>query len=200
MDRRLLAALATPAIALSVSACGINSVPAAEETAKARWADVQAQYQRRANLIPNLVATVKGYAQHENDVLTQVTEARSRASSVQLSAEDLKDPAKVKAFQDAQGSLSQSLGRLLVTTEAYPDLKADQSFLSLQNQLEGTENRITIAIRDYNEAVRAYNTMIRTFPDIIGAKLVHGAKPMTPFEATTPNADQAPKVDFGTKG
>ncbi|PZO90011.1 MAG: hypothetical protein DI623_08365 [Sphingomonas sanxanigenens] len=200
MDRRLLAALATPAIALSVSACGINSVPAAEETAKARWADVQAQYQRRANLIPNLVATVKGYAQHENDVLTQVTEARSRASSVQLSADDLKDPAKVKAFQDAQGSLSQSLGRLLVTTEAYPDLKADQNFLSLQSQLEGTENRITIAIRDYNEAVRAYNTMIRTFPDIIGAKLVHGAKPMTPFEATTPNADQAPKVDFGTKG
>ena len=200
MDRRLIAALAAPALALSVSACGINTVPAAEETAKARWADVQTQYQRRASLIPNLVATVQGYAKQEKSVLTEVTEARSRASSIQLSANDLADPAKVKAFQDAQGSLSQSLGRLLVTTEAYPDLKSNQNFLALQSQLEGTENRIAVSLRDYNEAVRAYNTRIRTFPDMIGAKLVHGAKPLTPFEATTPGADQAPKVNFDTKG
>ncbi|WP_414900629.1 LemA family protein [Sphingomonas flavalba] len=199
MDRRFLAMFAVPALVMPLSACGINSVPTAEETAKARWADVQTQYQRRADLIPNLVATVQGYAAQEKSVLTEVTEARARASSTQLSADDLNDPAKVKAFQDAQGTLGQSLGRLLTTFEAYPDLKSNQNFLALQSQLEGTENRIAIALRDYNEAVRAYNTRIRTFPDMIGAKLVHGAKPLTPFEATAPNADRAPKVDFGAK-
>ncbi|EQB32879.1 LemA family protein [Sphingobium ummariense] len=183
--------------ALTLSACGINSVPAAEEEAKAKWADVQAQYQRRANLIDNLVATVKAAGKQEQDTLTKVTEARAKATSVQINAEDLSDPAKVAQYQAAQAQLSQGLGRLLASVEAYPDLKTNQNFLELQSQLEGTENRIAISIRDYNEAVRAYNTRIRTFPDAIGAKIIHGAKPMTPFQATTPGAEEAPKVDFG---
>ena len=180
----------------ALAGCGINSVPTAEELAKARWADVQNEYQRRADLVPNLVATVKGFAAQEKEVLTQVTEARARATSVQISADDLDDPAKLSQFGDAQGSLSQALGRLLMVTENYPDLKSNQNFLALQSQLEGTENRISIARRDYNEAVRAYNTRIRTFPDAIGAKVFYGAKPMTPFEATTPNAQNAPTVAF----
>lgn len=183
--------------ALVLSACGINSVPTAQEEAKAKWADVQAQYQRRSNLIGNLVATVKGAAKQEQDTLVRVTEARAKATSVQVSAEDLSDPAKVAQFQEAQAQLSQGLGRLLASVEAYPELKSNQNFLELQSQLEGTENRIAVAIRDYNEAVRAYNTRIRTFPDAIGAKLIHGAKPMTPYQATTPGAEEAPKVDFG---
>ncbi|BBD98744.1 LemA family protein [Sphingobium amiense] len=183
--------------ALALSACGINSVPTAEETAKAKWADVQAQYQRRANLIGNLVATVKAAGKQEQETLTRVTEARAKASSIQINAADLNDPAKVAQYQEAQAQLSQGLGRLLATAEAYPDLKTNENFLQLQSQLEGTENRIAVAIRDYNEAVQAYNTRIRTFPDAIGAKLIHGAKPMTPFQATTPGAEEAPKVDFG---
>lgn len=183
--------------AFALSACGINSVPAAEEVAKAKWADVQAQYQRRANLIDNLVATVKAAGKLEQDTLVKVTEARSKATSVQVNAADLSDPAKVQQFQQAQAQLSQGLGRLIATAEAYPDLKANANFQDLQSQIEGTENRIAVAIRDYNEAVRAYNTRIRTFPDAIGAKIIHGAKPMTPFQATTPGAEEAPKVDFG---
>ena len=183
--------------ALALSACGINSVPTAEEAAKAKWADVQAQYQRRANLIGNLVATVKAAGKQEQETLTRVTEARAKASSIQVNATDLNDPAKVAQYQQAQAQLSQGLGRLLATVEAYPDLKTNENFLQLQSQLEGTENRIAVAIRDYNEAVQAYNTRIRTFPDAIGAKLIHGAKPMTPFQATTPGAEEAPKVDFG---
>lgn len=184
----------------SLSACGINSIPTAEEEAKAKWADVQNQYQRRADLIPNLVATVKGYASHEERTLTEVTEARAKATSVNVTADDLTDPAKMAAFQQAQGQLSQGLGRLMVAVEAYPQLKADQNFLALQSQIEGTENRIAVARRDYNEAVRQYNTTIRTFPAIIGAKVIYGAKPMVPFEAVTPGADQAPTVSFDTSG
>jgi LemA protein len=157
---------------------------------------VQNEYQRRADLIPNLVNTVKGYAKQESQVLTEVTQARARATGVNVSAEDLDNPEKLKQFADAQGALSQSLGRLLVVTENYPDLKSNQNFLALQSQLEGTENRITIARRDYNEAVQAYNTRIRTFPDAIGAKVFYGAKPMATFEATTPNAEGAPTVTF----
>jgi len=183
-------------MALALAGCGLNSVPTAEETAKARWADVQNEYQRRADLVPNLVATVKGYAAQEKSVLTEVTEARAKATSIQVSADDLQDPAKLQQFGAAQGSLSQALGRLLMVTENYPDLKSNQNFLALQSQLEGTENRITIARRDYNEAVRAYNTRIRTFPDAIGAKIFYGAKPMTTFEATAPNAQTAPTVSF----
>ena len=182
------------ALALPLAACGLNSVPTAEETAKARWADVQNEYQRRADLIPNLVATVKGYARQESDVLTRVTEARAGAGRVQLSGEDLTDPAKVQAFERAQGAVTLSLQRL---QEAYPDLKSNQNFLSLQSQLEGTENRITIARRDYNGAVQDYNTRIRTFPDAVGAKIFYGAKPMVPFQATTPGAETAPTVNFG---
>ena len=189
-------ALLAPVAALSLSACGVNSIPTAEENAKAKWADVENQYQRRADLIPNLVATVKGYATHEQQTLEGVTNARAKATSVTLNADDLSDPAKVQAFQDAQNQLSGALGRLLAVSEAYPQLKADQQFLALQSQLEGTENRITVARSDYNQAVQAYNTRIRTFPDAIGAKIIYGAKPITPFKATSANADQAPKVSF----
>jgi LemA protein len=194
-DRRLSYLLA-PVAALSLSACGINSIPTAEETVKARWADVQNQYQRRADLIPNLVATVKGYAAQEKDVLIGVTEARAKASSVTVTSDQLTDPKALENFGAAQGALSQSLGRLLVTVEKYPDLKSNQNFLALQSQLEGTENRISIARRDYNSAVQAYNTRIRTFPDIIGAKVIYGAKPMVPFTATAPNAAAPPTVSF----
>jgi LemA protein len=188
--------LLAPLAALSLAGCGINSVPTAEEQVNAKWGDLQADYQRRSDLIPNLVATVKGYAQQEKSVLTQVTEARAKATSVQLNAGDLNDPGKVQAFQNAQNQLSGSLGRLLVSVEAYPDLKSNQNFLALQDQLEGTENRIEIARRDYNEAVREYNTLIRTFPTAIGAKVFYGAKPKVPFEAAAA-AQNAPAVNFG---
>ncbi|HEX8936978.1 MAG TPA: LemA family protein [Sphingomicrobium sp.] len=188
--------LFAPLAALSLAGCGINSVPTAEEQVNAKWGDLQADYQRRADLIPNLVATVRGYAQQEKTVLTQVTEARAKATSVQLNAGDLSNPAKVQAFQSAQNQLSGSLGRLLVSVEAYPDLKSNQNFLALQDQLEGTENRIEIARRDYNESVREYNTLIRTFPTAIGAKVFYGAKPKVPFEAAAA-AQAAPTVNFG---
>ena len=185
--------------AFSLAGCGINSVPTAEENVNAKWGNVQNEYQRRADLVPNLVNTVKGYAQQEKSVLTEVTEARAKASSIQLNAKDLDDPAKVKQFQDAQQQLGGSLGRLLATFEAYPNLKSNQNFLTLQAQLEGTENSILVARKDYNEAVQAYNTRIRTFPDAIGAKVFYGAKPKVPFEAAS-GADTAPKVDFNTTG
>lgn len=197
VPRHLRSALLPLTAAFALSACGINSVPTAEEEAKAKWADVQAQYQRRANLTGNLVATVKAAGKQEQETLTRVTEARAKATSIQINAEDLSDPAKVAQYQAAQAQLSQGLGRLLASVEAYPDLKTNENFLQLQSQLEGTENRIAVAIRDYNGAVQAYNTRIRTFPDAIGAKLIHGAKPMTPFQAVTPGAEAAPKVDFG---
>ena len=191
--------LLAPLAALTLAGCGLNSVPTAEEQVNAAWGNLQADYQRRADLIPNLVNTVKGYATQERTVLTQVTEARAKASSIQLNAGDLDDPAKVKAFADAQGQLGGSLGRLLATFEAYPDLKSNQNFLALQDQLEGTENRINASRRDYNEAVRGYNTRIRTFPDAIGAKIFYGAKPKVPFEAAAA-AQEAPTVNFNTAG
>ena len=179
-----------------LTGCGVNSIPTAEEAAKAKWADVQNQYQRRSDLVPNLVATVKGYAKQEQDTLVKVTEARAKATSIQVSAADVTDPDKMAQYQAAQGQLSQGLGRLLASVEAYPDLKSNENFLALQSQLEGTENRIAVARRDYNEAVQSYNTTIRTFPAIIAAKVVYGAKPMVPFQATTPGADTAPAVSF----
>jgi len=188
--------LLVPFVALSLGGCGINSVPTAEERVNAKWGDLQADYQRRADLIPNLVNTVKGYAQQEKSVLTEVTQARASATSVKLDANDLSDPAKVQAFQAAQSQLSGSLSRLLVSVEAYPDLKSNQNFLALQDQLEGTENRIEIARRDYNESVRQYNTLVRTFPTAIGAKVFYGAKPKVPFEAAAA-AQNAPTVTFG---
>jgi LemA protein len=184
------------AAAAGLAGCGVNSIPTAEEAAKAKWADVQNQYQRRADLVPNLVATVKGYAKQEQDTLVKVTEARAKATSIQISSADVTDPAKIAAYQQAQGQLSQGIGRLLASVEAYPDLKSNQNFLALQSQLEGTENRIAVARRDYNEAVREYNVTIRTFPAIIGAKIIYGSKAMVPFAATTPGAEAAPTVSF----
>jgi LemA protein len=181
-------------LASALAGCGINSIPTAEETAKARWADVQNNYQRRADLIPNLVATVKAAGAQEKDILVQVTQARSAANSVQVSAADLSDPAKMEQYQRVQGAVGVSLQRL---QEAYPELKSQANYTTLMSQLEGTENRITIARRDYNGAVQAYNTKIRTFPDAVGAKIFYGAKPMVPFAATTPGAETAPTVNFG---
>jgi len=191
--------LLAPLAALSLAGCGLNSVPTAEENVNAKWGQVQSEYQRRADLIPNLVETVKGYAKQESSVLIAVTQARADAGRVQLSASDLDDPAKVRAFNDAQGRLTQAIIPLQRLQEAYPDLKSNQNFLTLQSQIEGTENSILVARKDYNEAVQAYNTRIRTFPDAIGAKIFYGAKPKVPFEAAA-GAQTAPKVDFNTAG
>ena len=188
-----------PLAALSLAGCGVNSVPTAEEQVNAAWGNLQSEYQRRADLIPNLVATVKGYATQEKDVLTEVTEARANATRVTLSAEDLDDPAKVRAFNEAQSRLTNAIIPLQRLQEAYPDLKSNQNFLTLQAQIEGTENSILVGRRDYNEAVREYNTTIRTLPDAIGAKIIYGAKPKVPFEAAA-GAQTAPKVDFNTAG
>ncbi len=182
--------------ALMLSACGINSVPTAEENAKAKWADVQAAYQRRADLIPNLQATVKGAAASEKTILTDVINARARATSIQVSGADLSDPNKVAQFQAAQQQFGSSIGRLLANVEAYPELKSQANFATFMSQIEGTENRINIAVGDYNQAVQGYNTRIRTFPDAVGARIFYGAKPMTPFQAKA-GADTAPTVDFG---
>jgi LemA protein len=193
---RPAAILAIVLLGLGLSGCGYNTIPTLEEQAKARWADVQNQYQRRADLIPNLVATVQGYAKQEKDVLTSVVEARAKATSVHVDASQLTDPEKVKQFQDAQNQLSGALGRLLAVTEAYPDLKSNQNFLALQSQLEGTENRIAVARRDYIDAVRQYNLALRTFPTVIWAKTVFsGSKPMAEFTATDA-AQTPPQVKF----
>lgn len=177
-----------------LSACGINSVPTAEESAKARWADVQAAFQERANLIPNLAEVASSAAEREKEILTGVIEARAKATSIQISADDLNDPAKMAQFQQAQAQLGAGLGRLLANFERYPELKSITNYQMLQSQLEGQENRIRIAIRDYNEAVRDYNTRVRTFPEMIGA-MIRGAKPMVPYESVTPGAEVAPSLE-----
>jgi LemA protein len=192
---RLSALILLVCIGSTLSGCGYNTIPTKEEEAKARWSDVQNNYQRRADLIPNLVATVQGYAKQEKDVLTSVIEARAKATQVRVDASQLTDPEKLKQFQDAQNQLTGALGRLLVVTENYPDLKSNANFLALQSQLEGTENRIAVARRDYIEAVRSYNTEIRTFPSIIWAKTVFGSKPMAEFAAND-NAQAPPTVKF----
>lgn len=184
------------AASLGLASCGINSVPTAEENAKAKWADVEAQFQRRANLIPNLAEVAQGAAENERGILTEVTEARARATSINIDANDLGDAEKMAEFQAAQAQLGQGLGRLLASFEAYPTIQSNQNFLALQSQLEGTENRIAVAIRDYNEAVRQYNTTIRTFPDIIGATVIHGAEPLVPYEAVSDGAEVAPELDL----
>ena len=183
-------------VSISVAGCGYNTIPTLEEQAKARWGDVQNQYQRRADLIPNLVATVQGYAKQEKDVLTSVVEARAKATQVKVDASQLTDPDKLKQFQDAQNQLSGALGRLLAITENYPDLKSNANFLALQSQLEGTENRIAVSRRDYIEAVRSYNTSLRTFPTLIWANTVFaGTKPMAEFTAAE-SAQSPPQVKF----
>jgi len=184
------------AIPVFLAGCGINTIPTRDEQVKAAWADVQNQYQRRADLIPNLVETVKGYAAQEISVLTAVTEARASATQVRVDASTITDPAAFERYQAAQDQLSGVLGRLLAITENYPDLKSNQNFLALQSSLEGTENRVGVARRDYNEAVRVYNTSLRTFPTIIWAKTVHsGSKPAVPFQAAV-TAQSAPTVSF----
>ncbi|WP_374406112.1 LemA family protein [Pelagerythrobacter sp.] len=185
---------------LGLAACGINSVPAAEENAKAKWADVQAAFQERANLVPNIAEVAAGAAEQERGILTDVVNARARATSVNLTTDDLNDPEKMAEFEAAQSQLGAGLGRLLANFEAYPQLQSITNYQMLQSQLEGQENRIRITIRDYNEAVRQYNTTIRTFPDTIGANIIHGAEPMVPYEAVTPGAETAPQLDMTPGG
>ncbi len=180
----------------TLSACGVNTIPTYEEQAKAKWSDVQNQYQRRSDLIPNLVETVKGFAAQERSVLEAVTNARARATSVQISADKLTDPEAFKKFQEAQTQLSGALGRLIATVENYPDLKSNQNFLALQSQLEGTENRIAVARRDYIEAVRQYNTELRTLPGVIWASTVYrNNKPMETFSVAE-DTRRNPQVKF----
>jgi LemA protein len=183
-------------LGISLSACGYNTIPTLQEQAKARWSDVQNQYQRRSDLIPNLVSTVQGYAAQEKNVLTAVVEARAKATQIKLDASDLTDPAKLKAFQDAQNQLTGALGRLLAVKENYPELKSNANFLALQSQLEGTENRIAVARRDYIDAVRAFNTALRTFPTVIWAKTAFSSeKPMAEFAANE-GSQTPPQVKF----
>jgi LemA protein len=193
---RIRLLLAAVLLAVGLTGCGYNEIPTLEEQAKARWADVQNNYQRRADLIPNLVATVQGYAKQEREVLTAVVEARSKATQVRIDASELTDPEKLKRFQEAQGQLSGALGRLLAVSENYPELKSNQNFLALQSQLEGTENRIAVARRDYIEAVRRYNTTLKTFPGIIWAStFFRSNQPMAEFAAGEA-AQTPPQVKF----
>jgi len=192
---KLVAALA---IAVGLASCGVNNIPTKDQAVKARWADVQAAYQRRSDLIPNLVSTVAGYAAQEKSVLTQVTQARASATRVSVDASTITDPAKFKQFEEAQNQLSGVLGRLLSISENYPDLKSNQNFLALQSQLEGTENRIEIARRDYNAAVQDYNTELVTIPGSIWAATMYKSyKQATPFSASAA-AQSAPVVKFDT--
>lgn len=193
---RILRLAPALAVAALLSACGVNTIPTQDEAVKAKWAEVQNQYQRRADLIPNLVSTVKGYAAQEKDVLTAVTEARASATQVRVDASTITNPAQFQQFQASQDKLSGVLGRLMMIQENYPDLKSNQNFMALQSQLEGTENRIAISRRDYNEAAQQYNTTLRTFPQVIWAKTLYGdQKPAQLFQAAA-SAQTAPSVDF----
>ena len=184
-------------IAMTLTGCGINNIPSYDENVKAAWAQVQNQYQRRADLIPNLVKTVKAYAAHEKETLEAVTEARAKVNSMQVGADVINDPAKLQQFEAAQSQLSSALSRLMVVVERYPDLKANQNFLALQSQLEGTENRISVARRDYIAAVERYNREIRTFPGRIWHSILYSDMPIREtFEATSEDAEKAPEVDF----
>jgi LemA protein len=194
--RPLSLSLLTVAIGLTLASCGINAIPTYEEGAKAKWSDVLNQYQRRADLIPNLVETVKGYARQEREVLEAVTNARARATSIQATPDLVNNPEEFKKFQEAQAQLSGALGRLIAVSERYPDLKSNQNFLALQSQLEGTENRIAVARRDYIEAVRLYNTELKTFPGSIwAATLYRNNKPMEEFTVAE-ETRKAPQVKF----
>jgi LemA protein len=196
--RSLLSFLLLAAMLPLLAGCGYNTIPTAEENAKAAWSEVLNQYQRRADLIPNLVETVKGYAAHERATLEAVVEARSKATQVTVTPETLSDPEAFKKFQDSQSALTSALSRLLAITENYPDLKANQNFLALQAQLEGTENRIAVARRDYIQAVKDYNLTLRTFPSVLWATFWFRSN--QPFQNFTVAEDkmETPKVDFGT--
>ncbi len=193
--RRIVTLFTLLLVTLTFSGCGYNTLQQKEEAVSKAWADVESNLQRRADLIPNLVETVKGYAKHENQTLTQVTEARSKASSIQLSAKDLSNPAAMQQLQQAQSGLSSALSRLMVVVEKYPDLKANQNFLDLQNQLEGTENRINVARERYNRAVEVFNASIRVLPASITNSLLLHLKPKAYFKAE-PGAAKAPQVKF----
>lgn len=198
--RRVALIGALAGLAVGLAGCGYNTIPTKEERARAAWADLQAQYQRRADLVPNLVATVQGAAAQERAVLTEVTEARARATGITANERVLNDPEQFRRFEQAQGELSQALSRLLMVVENYPQLQANQNFLTLQAQLEGTENRILVARRDYNERARDYNTELRTFPGVIWANTFHsGAEPMPLFTASE-TAQSAPTVSFDIGG
>ncbi len=200
LPRPALSALFLALMLPLLSACGFNTIPTNEERAKAAWSEVLNQYQRRADLIPNLVETVRGYAAHEREVLEAVVKARAQATQVQVSPELLQDPAAFEAFQQSQSQLTGALSRLLAVVENYPDLKANQNFLALQAQLEGTENRIAVARRDYIEAVRVYNTSLRTLPSMIWAKIWFTDN--EPFQNFTVAEDklEVPQVNFGNDG
>ncbi len=184
-------------LALLLTGCGINNIPTYDEQVKAAWSQVENQYQRRADLVPNLVETVKGFAKQEQETLTAVIEARSKATSIQVDESILNNPKKLQQFQQAQGELSSALSRLMAVSERYPDLKSNQNFLALQSQLEGTENRIAVARRDFIQAVERYNTEIRTFPGRLWHSFLYSDMELRPnFEATTPDAENAPQVEF----
>lgn len=179
----------------ALSGCGYNQMQANEESVKAAWGDVEASYQRRNDLIPNLVEVVKGYAKHEKETLTQVTEARAKVGSIQMSKDMINNPQALQQFQQAQGALSSALQRLMVVVEKYPDLKANQNFQDLQHQLEGTENRINVARVRYNKAVETFNVSVRTFPNSLTNSLLLHLKLKEPFKAEA-GAEKAPKVQF----
>jgi LemA protein len=198
---RIAALAAVVLVAVSLAGCGVNNIPTYEQAAKAKWSEVLNQYKRRADLVPNLVETVKGFAAQEQNVLTSVIEARAKATQaqVQIPADVVNNPEAMKRFQDAQNQLGGALRQLLLVVERYPDIKSGQNFLALQSQLEGTENRIAIARRDYIESVRVYNTELTTFPGRIWRSVMYAsAQPMTTFDIP-PTEMQTPKVDFGTK-
>lgn len=190
-------ALIAGLLMLSLSGCGINNIPTYYQQVQASWSQVQNEYQRRADLVPNLVATVKGYATHEADVLEAVTQARAKVTQTQVPANILTNPQAFHQFEQNQATLSGALSRLMMVTENYPNLKADQNFLTLQSQLEGTENRIAVARRDYILAVQQYNTELTTIPGRWYRSMFYSDKqPLQNFTATAPNAEQAPKVKF----
>lgn len=185
------------ALVLSLTGCGINNIPTYDEQVQAAWSQVENQYQRRADLVPNLVETVRAFAQQEQETLTRVIEARARATSIQLSVDDLEDPSRLQQFEQVQGELSSALSRLMAVSEQYPELQSNRNFLALQSQLEGTENRIAVARRDYIEAVRRYNTELRTFPGRIWHGMLYSdLEPRANFAATTEGAAEAPQVSF----
>ncbi|MEC9345998.1 MAG: LemA family protein [Pseudomonadota bacterium] len=199
MPNRIVRLAGMLSLLVLLAGCGVNEIPKLEEAAKAAWAQVQNQYQRRADLVPNLVETVKGFAAQEREVLTAVTEARAKVSQMVLPQNLTSDPEAFRQFQQAQGQLGSALSRLLVTVERYPELRSAENFLTLQAQLEGTENRIAVARQDYIQAVQALNTELRTFPGVIWASTLHsGVQPMESFTATE-GAATPPKVNFGTQ-
>jgi LemA protein len=192
---RIILAFLAP-IALILTACGVNAIPTSQENAKAKWADLQAAYQRRLDTLPSLAQTVTASGAHENNLQVGVAQARAGARAAQVTPDQLTDPAAMQRFQEAQRQVSNLI--IQVTQEATPENRANENYATLMQQIEGANNRITIAIRDYNEAVRAYNTRIRTFPDVIGARVIYGSQPMVPFEAAA-GSNVAPTLNFGNQ-